>query len=153
VAFNGNNEEKGEEVAGPDARDQDMTDAPPVASILKRKEEDSTPAAPLEESQESKKLWKSVEKKKKREAKQEAKRSASATTRNLQEALASVGRKSESQTKPPLPSERARAAAVGFEKVNTVDKGNRGTNEEPPTMEKGDGMPSFKRSLSQRKPS
>jgi hypothetical protein len=96
AAFNGNNEEKSEEVAGPDARDQVMTDAPPVPSILKRKEEASIPTAPLEESQESKKLRKFLEKKKKREEKQEAKRSASATARNLQEALASVGQKSES---------------------------------------------------------
>jgi hypothetical protein len=141
AALNGNNEEKGEEVVGPDARNHVMTDAPPMPSILKRKEEDSIPNAPLEESQDSKKLRKSLEKKKKREAKQEAKRSASATARNLQEALASVGRKSESQTKPPLPSVRARAAAVGFEKGNTVNKGNRGTNEEPPTMEREDEMP------------
>jgi hypothetical protein len=125
-----------------------MTDAPPqvavqaVPSILKRKEEDSIPTAPLQESQESRKLRKSLEKKKKREAKQEAKRSASATARNLQEAqVVSVGRKSESETKPPLPSERARAAAVGYEKGNTVDKGNRGANEEPPTMEREDEMP------------
>jgi hypothetical protein len=140
AALNGNNEEKGKEVAGPDARDQVMTDAPPVPSILKRKK-DSIPTATLEESQESKKLRKSLEKKKNRKAKQEAKRTVSATARNLQEALASVGQKSESQTKPPLRSERARAAAVGFEKGNTVDKGNRGANEEPPTMEREDEMP------------
>jgi hypothetical protein len=98
-------EKKGKEVAELDVRDQVLTDAPPVPSTSKQKEEEPTPTAPLEESQERKKLQKYMKKKKKWKAKQEAKRLASTTARNLQKALVAVGQTLESQTEPPLPSE------------------------------------------------